>query len=819
MGSGSTGAASSGMIPKDMGTLGLRTFEEGSTTKPAPVGSRLTSVEAAVSIYGALKTADESSAIARARIDGMFDGAPPNDQAKLQATGQGQTTNVNFGQGQRILDITLSAFVDLYTSLETLVEVHTRYPDQDAEAFTKQTVINEELTHLMRSWPEFHSHYLRLCTINTKHGVGVAYFESPKGFRFRVCGLGDFLIPRQTPASEEKISIAFARTEFQVHELFEFIKDPAAAGKVGWDVNEVLRVLNDCVKTTGKTGAGTGALGTDFEAWQSLIKNNDLQLGLENPSVAVLHIWVKETNGTISHCMASEDNPKAFMYQKVGRFAKAEKAYVLFTNGVGTNGTYHSVRGLGQRIFAHIQALNKLRCRGIDGAMLGASVMIQPLNQRGLDELEFTYYGAYAVLSPDAKIVEKGIPNMSQVLQPVMDDVTDQLLQNTDTMTAYGPDRGSPYRNTMQVASDLEISSRISGSSLNLFYLSWERLLREMVERILSPDAESDPLVQEFYVRCSERGVDRDFIATLDLAKTEATRSVGGGSAANRMLVHKELEVMAGQFPETGQKNLLHDRVAALVGHKMARRYAPAPSQTNGIGMESVDTKIAMIENGHIEQGQNIPPLSHEMHGAHFRVHIPMAQQYLSGIEEGQIDPVEALPVLTSIYQHLSDTAMFAVANPNLESLVAEVRQVLQLLEEQLNNAMKAQAADQRKAMEEAEAAAAQQAQQAQAPQGMDMGIDPETGQPLPPQPAQGQGQGQGGDPKFEKAMQDLEIRRAQAELQFEITQRSADLDMAIRQRTFEQGQKLKDAEVAARIRNQAVMHEAKTSGLRGVVR
>jgi hypothetical protein len=825
-GAGSTAGVSS-MLPSDMGTLGLKTFEEGSATTPAKPGSRLNSVDGAVSIYGTLRRADEASSVQRARVDGMFDGAPPKDQAKLNATGQANATNVNFGQAQRILDITLSAYVDLYSSLETFMEVHTKSPDDDAESFTKQTIVAEELTHLLRSWPEFHSNYLRLCTTFIKHGVGIAYFDSPRGFRFRVGGFNDFLIPRQTPASEEKISIAFARTDFQVHELFAFIKDREAAKKVGWNPDEVLRALHENVKTTGRTGMGPSALGTDYEAWQQLIKNNDIQLGLENPAVSVLHIWVKETNGTVSHFMCAEDKPKDFMYAKPGRFSKAEEAFIFFTNGVGTNGTYHSVRGLGQRIFAHIQALNKMRSAGVDAAMMGSAVMIQPLNQRGLDELEFTYYGAYAVLSPDAKIVEKAIPNMATVLQPVMNDITDQLLQNTDTMTAYGPDRGSPYRNTMQVASDLEITSRISGSSINLFYLSWERLLRETVRRILVPGAEKDSLVQRFYARCAERGVDKTFMATLDLEKTEATRSVGDGSAANRMMVQKELAAMAGQFDEVGQKNLLHDRVAALVGHKMARRYAPAPSQTNGTDRESVDTKIAMMENAAIQSGQAaMPPLSSEMHGKHLRVHIPLAQQLLTGIEEGQVDPVESLQMLVSIYQHLSDTAMMAVNNPNLEPVVAETRQVLQLLEEQVNNAMKAQAAEERRAMEAAEAAEAQAAEAAMAgPNGGGGGggvgelmIDPATGFPVPAAPTSAAVPGQPSlpDAKAEKAMLDLELKRAHGELAMELSQRSAELDMSIRQREFEQRQALKDAEVAAKIRNTVAMREARSGGSAG---
>ena len=119
------------------------------------------------------------------------------------------------------------------------------------------------------------------------------------------------------------------------------------------------------------------------------------------------YIFGCELDGSISHYISAEMNPKKFLCKKISRYEKPEHAYVMFTYGVGSNGTYHSVRGLGHRIFNHIQTSNRLRCQMIDGAMLGSAVMIQPENQRALDELGFTYYGAYAVLSPNVNIVRK----------------------------------------------------------------------------------------------------------------------------------------------------------------------------------------------------------------------------------------------------------------------------------------------------------------------------------------------------------------------------------------------------------------------------
>ena len=103
-------------------TASLNALEElGSLDKKGkPVKTRLKDVKSALNIFENLRRADEGSSVNRARIDAMFDGANPYNQNALSSSGQGLKTNLNFGEAQRLLDISLSAYVDLYSSLEKL---------------------------------------------------------------------------------------------------------------------------------------------------------------------------------------------------------------------------------------------------------------------------------------------------------------------------------------------------------------------------------------------------------------------------------------------------------------------------------------------------------------------------------------------------------------------------------------------------------------------------------------------------------------------------------------------------------------------------
>tara|TARA_Y100000401_G_scaffold31924_1_gene23342 strand:+ start:1104 stop:3332 length:2229 start_codon:yes stop_codon:yes gene_type:complete len=730
---------------------GLGSLDE----KGKPVEARIKDVKSAIGIYEALRKADEKSSVNRARVDAMFDGANPYSQGQLNRSGQGLKTNLNFGEAQRLLDISLSAYVDLYSSLETLVEVRGTQ-GQRSEIKVQEDIVSEEITHMLRSWPEFHSSYLRLCTTFVKHGTGVAYFDTPDDWKFRVGSFADILIPRQTPANEGAIDVAVGRRQYHLHELFNFIKNEKAAERVGWNVKEVKRVIMKNAKTDGRNGSHRGY--ADWETLQQEMKNNDIYESYQNPTVSILHFWVREMDGSVSHYISAQDTPKDFLYKKVSRYDKPEQAYVMFTYGVGSNGTYHSVRGLGHRIFNHIQTSNRLRCQMIDGAMLGSAVMVQPENQRALDELSFTYYGAYAVLSPNVNIVPKAVPNLSTAVQPALEDISNQLAMNTDTVSTYGPQQSSPYRNQMQVVADMDVQTRLSGASLNLFYASWSRLLREVVRRVVV-NKKRDPLTQEFYARCAARGIPESFIKTLDIDRTKAVRSIGNGSYANRLVALRELQAISGSFDEVGRKNLTRDIVSTRVGHDLADRYIPQQMQER----PTVDVKIAYFENQELMSGVPVPVVANELHATHLEVHLPALNQLIEQLNMGGADPVQSLASVQAFYQHITETAQQLAGDPQQEGLLGQAKQALQYAEEMIYNTSK-----------QVEKMQREQAEMQPAPEG-----------------------GEAVDPALAAKMRESEIKN-------QITMQKAELDMRIKQAKFEQDQAIADAKNALEMREKA---------------
>jgi hypothetical protein len=643
-----------------------------------PKLSRLADVNAAVGIFQALLRADEKANVNRSRIQAMFDGAPPYDPAVLKSTNQGSRCNLNFGEAGRFLDIAASGYVDLIDSVDSLVQVETTL-GEPGDRMHHDGVIAEEITRTLRNWPEFYGTYLRLVNQFLMHGVGVTYFEDEFNFRFRACGLSDYLIPRQTQASEHSVEVACARRAYMVHELYSFIENEEVAAQNGWDVEEVRRVI----KTA--TTQNSARQFTDWEDVQRELKNNDLYTGIRANVVNVVNLWVREFDGTVSNFSFAEQSPKAFLHKGTNRFDNPEQAYLLFTYGVGTNGTYHSIRGLGHRIYNHVQTSNRLQCQLIDSAMLSSSIMLAPETPRALNDLSLTFYGPYSVLPPNFKVIEKGVPNIATTVGPALENLQGQLKQNLDFFTSAPAESGGAYRSKQQVQAELEQATRLTSAQINQFYSSWRRLLREVVRRVVN-GPKSDPAVRDFYRRCENRGVGALAIKTLDFSKTIATKAVGYGNASSRSAALGDLEQLMPMLDEVGKRNIIYDRVAARVGYENASRYVQSPESPR----PPQDLKVAELENSVLQTGRPVSVQPGELHETHLGQHLPLLVQLTAAIDSGEADLVQTLPVLQAINDHASQHLQQLAQDPTASVIVSQAQEVLQQTGQKILNATRA---------------------------------------------------------------------------------------------------------------------------------
>jgi hypothetical protein len=671
--------------------------------------ARVGDVDAARSIYLSLKKTDEGSSRNRALIDGMFNGAPPFNANDLKEVGQGERTNLDFGEAAALKDQALAGYYDLTNSVDMLARVRTTYgsPEQAAEW---GEIIGEEFHRTLRDWSEFEFNHQRLSDYFVTHGVGVSYFEDELDWRWRVTGLNEFRIPRGTRASEKEIEVATVDREYRADELYGFIRDPEIAASLGWDVPTVKEALKRaCAQDT------TTSLG-DWEKLEVELKNNDILYGTAKSKVVkVVHMWVKEFCGCVSHLIFLQEPlptdvgamKESFLYRKEKRFDSPTQCWVTFTYGVG-NGTYHGIRGLGFKIYPHIQVLNRLRCGMVDGALLSSSLIVQPSDSstRALDDLTLTYYGPYALFPPGLKIVDKAVPNLQQNIIPVINDMAMQMSNNTGAyQTRANTGDSNQARTAYEVKAQLQKEAVLSNASINLFYHPWKRLLTEVFRRLTRRDYNArEPggkEAVEFRKRLLKRGVPEEAIHRV--IHVEPVRAIGYGSPAMRMAAIDETMSIFGSLDEMGRINLLRDRVAARFGQEVVDRYIPSPQTTL---RPPLDFKIAVLENATMSTGSPIPVSPGENHFIHASTHLNAMDQLDRAVAEGASNPMEALSAFQMFLPHLSEHLAQLGSDLVRKDQVALMRQRHQQL-----SASAQRLADELQAMQENQ----QKAQQAEA--------------------------------------------------------------------------------------------------------
>lgn len=669
-----------------------------------PPKTRISDHNGLYSLYKNLFLADEAAARDRTRIMDMFDGAAPYDPVALRRLGQAYRANLNFGEAGADLEKALTSYNDLVTSVDRLINVRTRFGD-DSQKEEYGAIIAEEFTRLLtKDWSSFYFKQQLLSYYFVSQGLGIAYFEDERSWHWNVCPIGDFFIPRGTSATEDKVEIACVRRIYLTHELFQYIENPKIAEQAGWDVEETRKAIRDATTTFPSDGF-------NWEELQKQLKSNDLYFAhVRSREVHVVHYYVREFDGSYSHAIGRRDGGGEFLFKRLHRFKSAAEAFHIFTYGIG-NGQYHSIRGLGYKIFPHIQMTNRLRCAMADGAMLQTSVLLQPTTSEDVSKMTMAYSGPLSFLPPGLNIVPTSFPNLAANVQPIVNEMAMVRQSNTGSYrTTMNAPSGNP-RTATEVEAQLANEAILTTNSMNLFYVPWGRLLREQFRRLQRdtwiPGEVGGEEAKKFRSRLEERGVPWE--AVKGVYDVSAVKAVGLGSPAARLATFNEFMQMLPKFDELGQTNAIRDRIAARVGYDQVDRYLPNPNVKNRI---PADAKIAELENGAMQAGRSVTVLPNENHTIHLAVHLREAQPIVQAAQNGQIENKQgALSFLSILFQHVNDHFVHIAQDQSKKQELGQIKMAMNLMRESLVNLQRDVEEDMRKANEQQQQAALQQGQ------------------------------------------------------------------------------------------------------------
>lgn len=665
---------------------------------PLLPGARVKKASDIVSQYQTLFDEDFMAAQDRARAQSMVDGDSPYSEEELRRLGIHGITNVNWGDLTAAQREAEQPFNDILESMSSFGRVPIRRGIvTEEEADRLERVIEEELYRLITKWDDFHFRWTLNAHYFTMWGVSFTYHDDHLDWRWNVGSMQDFKLPRGTKASINSIDRVTCKVSMSPSDLYRKLESSAVIDG-GWNREAILKSVERAQPKPLNT--------SDPEALQAMYKDNAVFAGNTAVVVEVVHMWVRELNGTVSHYIADyngkPDDNDAFLYEQRGEYGSMDQFINAYLYGVGTNGDFHSIRGNAYALFPSAYALNKIRCAFLDKARDESTTFLQTQDEDATIDTMLTPRGPYFQVSTGTTFVERTTPPAAHNLVPAISAMQDVFRMRSGGMAPRATsamERGQKTKYELQRRDEME--GKLSSDVLRRFFTAWGRDYREIVRRVTNPNLTADhpggAEVMDFRQRCMERGVPAEALTNLDYDDISLNMGIGKGSTSERRAVLDYLNgsVMPRLDP-AGQRILLRDSVAAYTDARYATLLVPEEEGQR----PPVDQQIANMENQLMQLG--VPPVlePNQDHVVHCGTHILLLQNMNEQITVAAVELQDVIPQMQVAAEHATQHMQYI--DPMSEPYPV-FKEALQQLNEVITNGAKHIEGEARKAQKAAE--------------------------------------------------------------------------------------------------------------------
>lgn len=641
---------------------------------------RIKDVSAANSLYSSMWDSDRIASRNRARIDSMFDGGPPKNVNAAIVSGQGFETQINWGDGEEALHQECAPYYDLTFSQEVFgtTPIKRDYPDDETRT-TYGEVIAEEITNLLKGWDDFIPQRIACIREMKKHGVAFVYREDDVNWMTKTSGMEFFKIPRPTQIGVKNIRYCGCQVDMDPEDLYAKIKNPEIAKLAGYNVEACRQQIMKAAPTT--------PLNTDWEYWERFWKNNDYMMSYEKNVCPLIFFWCQELDGTISQYLFPRDGGTDFLYKRLGRLPRMGSFIHAYIENVGTNTDYHSIRGLGSRLYPRVQTYNRKLNSFSDLVDFDASPIFQPDGDVDDDMMATSQSGPYIILNPNWKIPEKKGANYSNTVIPAIQMFSQMINQRTSKIGQQSFMTPDGKTDKHQFQAQMEQQAQLSDSDMELYLSVWENEWQETVRRITRkgylPKEPGGQEVADFYRRCKERDVPPEAIQAVDWKRCKINRGLGAGSAAARVVIFDRIEPEIAALDPISQEKFRRMKIMAIGGVQLANELAPPPKDRK----LPTEASLADLQNNQLIAGEQVPVRDGQNHIVIASIRLEKLAELNQMVAQGG-DPV-LVQVVGPMHNLLEDMeAHLERANPN-DPLVRQMLQVAQQFNMMVTNGLR----------------------------------------------------------------------------------------------------------------------------------
>lgn len=613
------------------------------TKSGKPPSSRIDEAAMAASLVTVYRNAEDTRASKRAIIKGLIDGNAPYNAAELKRMGQSYRSNVNFREAEGHLAARATTYSNLILDVSCLVSMTIK--DKEFSTTDYAGKIAGHFHDMLMKWPGFMFNMLLHQKELVDWGAGPVYWPHKRGWKFKALKRGSFLVANAADATLDTISVVVIRGQYDACELFYKIsasqeeldakitdkEKQEAAKEQGWNVSLAKKLIIDADKmNTAKTQDQYST--SQWESLQQQIKNSDTMYSSSfSETIPVAHVFVKEYRGEISHFIIPESTDGSeFLFEKRKEYDCFENIICLFLADIG-DGSFHSIKGMGAKIYAHCVVNNRMKNTLVDAAGLGASMVIQG----DLSSARMIRLGPVALIQNGVSVIAGAFnPNLDGLLK-VSAKLESNLSKNVGTERPDLLDHPED-KNQTQIGERARMyrEGKLERTDIMFYYQQADMLYNEIWRRLTNTDySETDPGWKErkaFFEACKDDGIPKELLDP-EKVSIEATRALGLGSPIMAREIGEAIVSLAPYFPDSGKNNAIRDLLAIMAGWKRVDRYMPSIN-TNSV--PSNEHSIAQLENNDLQSGEQALVGQDQSGIIHLMVHlsplVAIAEQFIA---------------------------------------------------------------------------------------------------------------------------------------------------------------------------------------------
>lgn len=561
---------------------------------------KFTTAAACEQIVWEMRLADYPRGLNRARMNNLYNGAPPyTDEEQTQNR---IVTNVNSLEGTKILHDARRQFATAFTTSDPLFTA-----DVDHGPVWKRREQGSRVTLLINKLVKASLPYLEcrrsVFAMNVLHGIGPSMWEDKELWCPDPRGIEDVLIPSGTLVSLKNLPFFAIYRQYTGAELYRITHgpkvDPAwnmplVESALAWVDGQAQALMSGSwpevwspEKMSERMKEDGGLYASDkvptIDTFDIYFWNDEGKKSGWNRRI-VLDAWGQPGVGGIATRDASKygaGSKSEFLYNPGTRKYADKLSQIVHFQFADASCVapfrYHSVRSLGFLLYAVCQLQNRLRCKFNDHVfenLLQYFRVANPADAERLSKVDLI----------DKGIIPEGLSFVTQQERwQVNEGVVDQAIQmnrqsmadNSSSFTQdFDFDKEKAAETATRTMAKVNASAAMVGAMLNQAYEYQNFQYQEIARRFCIKNSK-DPDVRKFRVECLKAGVPEEAL-NVERWNVQAVRVIGNGNKQLQVAMADKLLAIRPTLDPDGQKEV--DRIYILANSddaSLAERLVP----------------------------------------------------------------------------------------------------------------------------------------------------------------------------------------------------------------------------------------------------